>query len=52
MPSQHNFVAIEIPSTEFQINKSIIISIVYRPPDTSIPEFIDYYQAILSKIQA
>ena len=43
MPNQFNFVAIEISKDQFKTNKSIIVSIVYRPPDTSVVEFIECY---------
>ena len=51
MPNKFNFVAIEISKDQFKTNKNIIVSIVYRPPDTSVVEFIECYQAILSTVQ-
>ena len=51
MPKKFNCVAIEISKDQFKTNKNIIISIVYRPPDTSVVEFIECYQAILSTVQ-
>ena len=39
IPNKFNFVAIEISKDQFKTNKNIIVSIVYRPPDTSVVEF-------------
>ena len=50
MPKIFYFVAIEISKDQFKTNKNIIVSIVYIPPDTSVVEFIEYYQAILSTV--
>ena len=43
---------IEIPKSEFNFDKNIIVGTVYRPPNTEIEEFIKYLDDILVKLKA
>ena len=51
MPNKFNFVVIEISKDQIKTNKNFIVSIVYRPPNASVVEFIECYQAIPSTVQ-
>ena len=41
---------IEIPSTEFNLERSVIIAVIYRPPNTDLEMFNNEIQDVLNKI--
>ena len=53
MPNIFNFVAIEISTDQFKVNKNIIVHVLIldRLSDISIVEFIECYQAIPCTVQ-
>ena len=43
---------IEIDKKEFDTNKNIIIGLIYKPPNTSVKQFNEKVEKLLSLIQA
>ena len=42
---------IEIDKKEFETNKHIIIGLIYKPPNTSVKQFYEKFEKLLSLIQ-